>query len=289
MFAGLAVIAIPAAGRSGYKPVLAVQTYIWEQYFSRRKSTLAGNLEEAFAATRRAGFRRLECTERLFVPETIGKTQSLLRKYGLEAPIISANKLFHEEGSAEQGFEELLQLVRGAKPLGVKAVSFNPLRKEKKELKTPAELETQARYINRLARELHSLGVRLMLHQHDAEMRDNAREWRHWLHNTDPEFTSFCLDADWVVRGGQDPMALLREAGGRVASLHIRSGQNGIWMEELGEGDPDYRPIAAHLKQSGFQGFLVVELAYEQKTAVTRSLEENLRRSRVWAERIFAL
>ena len=97
----------------------------------------------------------------------------------------------------------------------------------------------------------------------------------------------FCLDVDWVKRGGQDPMTLLKECAPRLGSLHLRSARNGVWMEEFGDGDVDYREVAAYLRQTGFTGDLYVELAYEKATAITRSLEENLKRSREYAEKLF--
>jgi sugar phosphate isomerase/epimerase len=95
------------------------------------------------------------------------------------------------------------------------------------------------------------------------------------------------VDVDWLKRGGQDPMTLLKEAGKRIASLHLRSMRQGVWMEEFGDGDVDYRQVAAYLREIGYQGYLVVELAYEKATAPTRPLEEDLRRSRMYAEKVF--
>ncbi len=287
--AGLAGSAASVAAGPRYAPILTAQMYVWEQHFSQRKQTLADGLDEALAATRRAGFQHLECGERLFAPAVIDGTAAMLRRHGMEAPVVSANKVFHEEEAARQGLTELLDLARAGNRLGVEAVNFNPMRKEQKALKTDAELAIQARYINRLAEGLRDLRMRLFLHQHDAEMRENAREWRHWLANTDPGLVRFCLDADWVVRGGQDPMALLEEAGGRLASLHVRSGRQGVWMEALGDGEPDYGRIAARLRKTGFTGYLVVELAYEQKMTLTRPLAENLRISREYAKSVFGV
>jgi inosose dehydratase len=120
-------------------------------------------------------------------------------------------------------------------------------------------------------------------------MRENAREWYYNLAHTDPKLVSICLDVDWLKRGGQDPMTLLKASGSRLASLHLRNAQKGVWTESLGDGDVDYTQVAAHLKQTGYAGYLVVELAYEKATELTRSLEEDLRLSRVYAEKTFGI
>ena len=47
--------------------------------------------------------------------------------------------------------------------------------------------------------------------------------------------------------------------------------------------------VAAYLRSINYAGLLVVELAYEKDTVVSRSLEEDLRRSRIYTEKIFGL
>jgi len=56
----------------------------------------------------------------------------------------------------------------------------------------------------------------------------------------------------------------------------------------LGDGDVDYRRVAAYLKEIRFRGWLMVELAYEKGTPRTRLLEENLRISLAYARKLFA-
>jgi len=60
-----------------------------------------------------------------------------------------------------------------------------------------------------------------------------------------------------------------------------------VWSESLGDGDVDYRAVAGFLQGIGYQGFIAVELAYENGTNPTRPLEEDLRISREYAEKIF--
>jgi inosose dehydratase len=141
--------------------------------------------------------------------------------------------------------------------------------------------------LNRLGQHLKERGMRLMLHAHDPDMADGAREWRGNLHHTDPKLVWMCIDVHWVYRGKQDPMELLLEAGHRIAGLHVRNSIDGVWSESFGDGDVDYRSVAKFLRGIGYQGLIAVELAYEDGTHPTRSLEENLRISREYAETVF--
>jgi hypothetical protein len=47
--------------------------------------------------------------------------------------------------------------------------------------------------------------------------------------------------------------------------------------------------VAQYLSSTGFTGYLSVELAWDKETPITRPLEESLRRSREYAEKIFGI
>ena len=84
-------------------------------------------------------------------------------------------------------------------------------------------------------------------------------------------------------------MGFLRETGPRLVELHVRNSKQGVWMEDFGPGDVDYEKVAAYLRGIRFHGYLVVELAYEKGTQTTRSLDEDLRVSREYTEKVFGL
>jgi inosose dehydratase len=133
------------------------------------------------------------------------------------------------------------------------------------------------------------MGLALAVHAHDKEMRSGAREWYYNLRHTDPAKVGICLDLHWVYRGGQDPLALLRAAGGRIRDVHLRNSREGVWQEDLGPGDVDYKAIAAALRDAKFSGTYTVELAYEPRTVRTRSIEADLHRSRTFVRRTFGM
>ncbi len=268
------------------RPQLAVQFYVWSQYFAKQSKTLAEGLPEAFASTRRAGFRQVEFDIELFRADRREGTIAGLKEHGLSVPIVYSGGKFHEEATAQRAINSILGVTDTLKAAGVRMVNVNPFPKPRKEAKTDAELEVQAEYVRRLDSALQERGLRLILHHHDAEMAGNAREWRHLLANTK---TALCVDTDWAQRGGQKPLEILKAAGERLASVHLRSSEAGVWSEDFGGGDIDYGAVAKYLRGRRYSGYLVVELAYEKATKITRSLEEDFRRSREYAERIFGV
>jgi sugar phosphate isomerase/epimerase len=155
--------------------------------------------------------------------------------------------------------------------------------------KTDAELDLQADLLNRMGRALDRHGFSLRVHHHTPQLAENAREWRHILHHTDPEYVHICVDIDWAYEGGFEPIPFLREVGSRLQEIHVRSARNRIWLEDLEDSDIDYRGVAGYLRGRGLSPLIVVELAYRPATTITRSLEEDLRLSRIYAENVFGV
>jgi len=289
---GCAVVSGPAlapSAASAYGPVLSVQAYIWIQRFEAERKSLADGVEEMLATFQRAGYRHVDLTDGFLHSELRDKTLGLLKKYGLQMPTFYANSTLHETKMGEYSIKSILALAQTTRSVGVRGIVTNPSPKANQGRKTDQELAVQANHLNRLGAELQKLGVRLMVHHHTPELVENAREWRHQLANTDPKLVGCCVDVHWAYRGGQEPMAFLLEVGNRLESVHLRNSKSGVWMEDLNDGDLDYRRVADYLREINYRGYLVVELAYEKGTTVTRSLEENLRLSRIYTERVFGL
>ena len=301
------------ASTARYAPKLSVENYIWIQHLESEKKTLAEGVDEMLSSFHGAGYRRVELGSDFFAPDLRDKTLALLAKYKLVPETNFANSTMYEAAAAEKSVHDALELARLLKPHGTRVIVTNPspkpgpVRKTEEEPKTQArkpelhevmqlgarktdeELNTQARYVDQLGAELHQLGMKLALHHHTPELVDNAREWRHLLKHTDPKRVFCCVDVHWAYRGGQDVVTFIRETGDRLLILHLRNSKHGVWMEDFGPGDVDYQKVAGYLREIKFNGYLVVELAYEKNTQVTRSLDEDLRLSRLYTEKVFGL
>ena len=277
------------ASAAHYAPKLSVEIYIWIQHLASEKKTLAEGVDEVLASFHGAGYRRVELNQDFFKPELRERTFALLAKYNLAPETIYAGTTMHEAAAAEKSVKEVVEVARLLKPHGTRVIVTNPSPKPGQARKTDEELDTQAKYVDQLGAELHQQGMKLALHHHTPELVDNAREWRHLLQHTNPSRVYCCVDVHWAFRGGQDVMPFLRETGHRLVELHLRNSKQGVWTEDFGPGDIDYQKVADYLRGISFKGYLVVELAYEKDTQIIRSLDEDLRLSRQYAEKIFAL
>ncbi|HEY6464792.1 MAG TPA: sugar phosphate isomerase/epimerase [Candidatus Acidoferrales bacterium] len=285
--AGLLSITAKAAAAQPTQSRMSVEGYIFQQYMAQKKENLADGLDEIFAMVRGAGFHNLELNNGYFAPELRDRIVSLTQSNGLRMPSAYFGGPMHEEALAEKTIADSLEIARFLKKVGCGAVVGDPSPKPGGAEKTDAELATQAAMLNKLGKALADEGFQFWVHNHDAEMKSNAREWWSNLKQTDPAYVWMCIDLDWVHQGDQDPLTLLRAAGKRVACLHLRNSTNKLWLESLSGGDIDYHTIAAYLKSAHLQPLLMVELAYRPNTVVTRPLEEDLRLSRAYAEQVF--
>jgi inosose dehydratase len=284
--AGLAGSAAMAA-KSGYEPKLMLQPYVWTQQLRADKISLGDGLEKIFSASQRAGYKRMELIDSFLTPELKERTAAMVSQYNFDIPVVYHGGPFYDQESAERTIGQILTTADAAKELHAGWINTNCNPKPKRERKTDAELDTEVRSLNRLGQHLKERGMRLMLHNHDADMLEGAREWRHILRHTDPKLLSFCVDVHWVWRGKQDPLELLKLVGSRLVSMHIRNSVNNVWGESLGDGDVDYAAVTKLLQQMKYKGLLAVELAYEKDTKPSRGLEDDLKISREYAEKVF--
>jgi inosose dehydratase len=268
---------------------MSVEGYIFQQYANRQKKPLSEVVEEAFGMARQAGFHNIEINQAFFEASMRSRVLSSLQANGLRMPSVYVGGAMHEERLAEQTLARALEVAAICRPFGCSAVVTNPDPKPGEARKTDDELAVESRSLNRVGQVLRSKGYELRVHHHTPQLVENAREWRHILRNTDPQYVALCLDLDWVHQAGLAPLDLLREAGSRAHEIHVRNSKNKLWLESFEDGDIDYRPIAAYLEEQKLRPLVVVELAYRENTPVTRSLADDLRASRIYAERIFSI
>lgn len=290
--AWLAGASLPFGGNasaSRYHPILAVESYIWIQRFQARHQSLAEGVAEMCRGFRYAGFEQVELDADFLTADLRAAMLDEFKKNKLQLLSVYAGSTMHTSGEAEQSIADIVTLAQALASTGFQAIVTDPSPRSDHQPKSTAELSLQARSLNRLGEQLRKLGIRLMMHHHTPELADHAREWRYELAHTDPDLVLCVVDVDWAFRGGQKPLAFIEACGKRLASLHLRNDRNGVWMEDFGPGEIDYQPIAQYLHQINYQGYIVVELAYEKATMVTRPLVVDLRLSRLYAEKVFGV
>jgi sugar phosphate isomerase/epimerase len=169
----------------------------------------------------------------------------------------------------------------GGRTLGT---SVGPVRWGVKIPKTEQQLDDQADLLRQLIGICEQHGVVLNLHNHTYEVENDM----HDLKGTLKRIPGIKLgpDLNWLIRGGVDPVAFIRQYGRQIVFMHLRDqARDGRWVEAMGEGDTDFVAIGRALHEIDFQGDAVIELAHETDFKPTRPLRESFRISREFVRR----
>jgi sugar phosphate isomerase/epimerase len=268
---------------------LSLEGYIRQNVASREKKPLLEMIGELFATAPYAGFRNIELNHGFFTPQLLGRVLELTRAHKLSMPSVYVGGAMHETALADKTIARALEIGGLCKEFGCKAIVNNPDTKSESGRKTDAELAAQAESLNRMGRILAEHDLQLRVRHHTAELVENGREWRHILHNTDPECVTLCIDVEHARHGGMDPNALLREAASRVTEVHLRNKIGETPTQAFEDGDINYYEIAATIRSLHLKPLIVPELAYHSDTPITRDFRDNLRVSRVYCENVFSL
>ena len=126
---------------------------------------------------------------------------------------------------------------------------------------TRAETLEAARRLNTLGATCRKAGLRLVWHNHDKEFVriDGNLVFDVLMRETDPELVGVELDWYWVVKGGEDPVALFRRFPGRFDLGHVKDMNNhddrGITC--VGSGIIDFERIIAEAAAGGTRHLIV--------------------------------
>ena len=267
------------------KGLVGSNQYGWGQYAERDKKPF--DIEGVMSALRDAGYDYLESNLDVNQPENTVRLASQMKTRGLKPVTLYTGARLHESDKAAENVKKLLAAARVAYDQGFRRLSCNldPIGREK----TDDELKNQAAALKDLGMGLKEIGIQIGIHHHMPEMANKAREFHYNFQHTDPDKIGFCYDVHWVFKGGVQPMDALKQYGNRVVSWHLRQSRQGIWWEDLDEGDVDYTAIAEYARKNNLPRVFTVELALEGGTKITRSAVENHNRSREFVSKAFGV
>ncbi|MBI5691074.1 MAG: sugar phosphate isomerase/epimerase [Verrucomicrobia bacterium] len=246
-------------------------------------------LPQVFADMSAAGLDGIELMHTALRPDdAVERIGALSRAHRL--PIIGTSfGAAMWDRSQHAAIAELAELVLprlaklGGRTLGL---SVGALKGGGKVRKTPEHLDAQAEMLRRILALCARHNLVPNLHNHTYEVEYDLHDLKGTLARL-PE-VRLGPDLNWLARGGVDPVAFLREYGAKVIFLHLRDQRkDGRWSEALGEGEMDYPGIATALREVGFQGDAVIELAHERDFRPTRPLRESFRLSRQFVRATF--
>ena len=281
-----------AAGQSGLLRACAAQAeskkvivgaHPWVYAATQPKYDIYPILDSIFADMKYAGMDGIELMHTALRPEgAVERIAALSKKNGL--PVIGTSfggDMWDRRRHAGILADAELVIPRLAKlggwTLGTSVGSA-------RHVKTPAELDAQAELLRKIIALCKSNGVVLNLHNHTYEVENNLHDLKGTLARI-PD-VKLGPDLNWLLRGGVDPVEFIRRYGKRIVFLHLRDQKaDGKWSEAMGEGVTDYAAIGKALREAGFSGPAVIELAHERDSRPTRPLRESLKMSREYVRK----
>ena len=273
------------------EPAIACQQYTWFSFFNREGKTWMKDSDASLRAFTESGLNGYEPS--FENADEVSKLKSKLSKYKIWSKSMYVNSVLHEAQLVEENIEGIMAIAREAQKAGIEILVTNPtpIKWGGTENKNDDQLKTQAIALNLLGKQLNEIGVTLAYHNHDAEMREGAREFHHMLTGTSPENVKLCLDSHWIYRGsGNSQVALfdiVEMYADRIVELHLRQSHDGIWSEVFEEGDIDYNHLASVLKKKNLTPHLVLEQAVEEGTPNTMNAIDAMSQSLANAKQIF--
>ncbi len=271
---------------------ISCNAYTWSTFYGRAKQQWMADPDASLGEYVKTGLTAYEPS--FNTADEVKKLAPYLSKYKLAMPSIYVNSTLHQADEAQKTLANVLAIADAVRPLGTRIVvtNPNPIKWGSDDDKTDADLTEQAKNLDRLGSELRKRGMTLAYHTHAPEHRQAAREFHHMLLASDPRNVSLCLDAHWVYRGsGNSQVALfdvVKLYGKRIVELHIRQSKGGVWQETFGEGDIDYRRLAADLRAQNVRPLLVLEQCIEKSSPNTIGPVEAHQQDVAYARDVFA-
>ena len=117
----------------------------------------------------------------------------------------------------------------------------------------------------KLGKECATAGIRLLYHNHDFEMkRIDGKLMIEWLlDSTDPAYLQWEPDLAWIVRGGEDPVALLQQYAGRCPRIHVKdlspagTNEEEKGFADVGYGTLDWATLLPAARAAGAEWYIV--------------------------------
>lgn len=241
-------------------------------------------LDQVFADMAHAGMDGIELMHNVLIghDDCVPRIRALVEKHRLPVIGTSYGAAMWDRSQHATILAESREMLGRLEKLGGKTLgtSVGPAPKSK----TPEQLDAQAEVVKALMTMAADHGVVLNLHNHTYEVVDGMHDLRGTLERVPG--VKLGPDLNWLVRGGVDPPAFIREFGNRVVFMHLRDQKaDGKWSEAMGEGVMDYPAVRKALEDVHFSGHAMIELAHERGFAPTRPLRESLAMSRAFVKR----
>jgi sugar phosphate isomerase/epimerase len=253
----------PAASNCPIPEAQSAKTYGAQLYTVR--TDMERDFESSLCRIAQIGYREVEFAG--LYGRDPNDVRALLQRYKLKAVASHADW--------RQLRDDPQRAIRDAKSLGAKYLVFAWLPPEERQ--TLVQWRWWVEFLNNVGAIAADEGIALLYHAHDFEYRpiDGTRPIDLLQEQLDPRFVNFEMDVYWTVKGGGDPVALLRQYPGRFPLAHVKDMQkDNPGMADVGDGRIDF---AAIFKAAGAGDFLHKFVERDQASEPFETLRRSLK------------
>jgi sugar phosphate isomerase/epimerase len=270
------------------KKKIIVGAHVWVYASTQPGYDVSPILEQIFSDVSYAGFDGVETMEHP-LRSTVYTTQirELIDKYKIKLIGSSYSGDMWDKNKFNQISEDVENIFTNMASVGGRTFGVSVGEPSGRE-KTEKEFDNQASLLKKLVSLGEKKGIVLNLHNHTAEVSNNMFDLKGTLKRI-PDI-KLGPDLNWLLRAGINPVDFLREFRKQIVFLHLRDQlSNGKWPESLGEGNVNFKEIAAVLTEISFEGDAIIELAHENGFIPTRPLKESLKMSRGYLKKTMGI
>jgi sugar phosphate isomerase/epimerase len=216
----------------------------------------AGDFEQllgVLAAMRSLGYKGFECNVR-FVQDQFGSAAASRARIQNSGVHFIGAHMNMQQGRAE-GFAGVLE---GLAALGAQFVVMSGAGLAANGKFEAGALREKAAELDGLGKACRKHGLRLAYHNHNPEFANGNAEIEGLAKLTHPEAVEFLMDAGHGYLGGGDPAGFLSRHARRIRGIHLKT-YRGQEQVPLGQGDFGFERLAAAVKKTGWNGWLITE------------------------------
>lgn len=188
--------------------------------------------------------------------------------------------------------DKVVATAAAARALGAEYVFFTCAPKggwNAHETVTDADLSLAGERFNELGKRVRAEGVAIGLHNHAATAEGLAAELTLLRDHVDPAVIGLYLDIGWAYCADGDPVTLIGELASRCMGFHFRNHTvNKVPTQTLSEGELHIPAVVRAITETGYDGWVALELWHRQDVPVARNMVDCQEESLTYLHHLFA-
>ena len=233
--------------------------YQWDMEYRNRSLDFKENLGMAIGEMVSCGLDSVQARMAYAdTEENAKKLLALCNEAGLQLSSLYADCMLYDQNLINQEAEAFIKKAETAAVTGCRLIAVNMATPKGRD-KTEDEIKVQAEGLNRIGNQLAELKMKIAIHNHTSEMKNDAREFKLLMKNIDADNVGICLDISWTDMAGAPYYNIIEQYYDRLFEVHIRNNIDRIkgFSQSVDEGTISYPEIHKQLKELNYEGWYV--------------------------------